>query len=180
MGSVFLATAGPASAKTPCWKVLINDWYDGRIDKTYPIPCYQQALRHLPEDVQTYSSARDDIRQALQDRLRRKKSGVGGAGGSTGATGTGTGGTTKPSGGSGSGTGASPSGTKTTGTPGRTGGGPITKAFKKLGPKHADSVPIPLIVLGAIALLLLAAGSAAFAARKIQARRVPVPPNPPQ
>ena len=28
--------APQADAATPCWKRLINDWYDGRIDRTYP------------------------------------------------------------------------------------------------------------------------------------------------
>ena len=34
---------GPALAKSkpPCWKVLINDWYDGRIDGIYEIHCYR-------------------------------------------------------------------------------------------------------------------------------------------
>ena len=35
----------------------------------------------------------------------------------------------------------------------------------------ADSIPIPLIVLAGLALLLMAAGGAGFAARKLQARR---------
>ena len=40
-----LGAAPPASAKTPCWQVVISDWYEnGRIDKTYPIPCYAQAI----------------------------------------------------------------------------------------------------------------------------------------
>src|SRR5947208_16881163 len=63
-----------AQAATPCWKALLNDWYDGRIDNTYPIHCYQEALTHLPADVQTYSSAHDDILRALQNakaELRR-------------------------------------------------------------------------------------------------------------
>jgi hypothetical protein len=25
--------------------VFINDWYDGRIDRTYPVRCYREALR---------------------------------------------------------------------------------------------------------------------------------------
>src|SRR5437764_13995998 len=61
-----LVRAAPASAATPCWKALLNDWYDGRIDGTYPRHCYQDALKHLPPDVETYSSARDDIERALQ------------------------------------------------------------------------------------------------------------------
>ena len=55
----------PAQAATPCWKALLNDWYDGRIDKVYARHCYQDALKHLPDDVATYSSARDDIQRAL-------------------------------------------------------------------------------------------------------------------
>ncbi len=74
-GLVALLTAAPASAGTPCWKTLINDWYDGRIDSIYPIHCYREALKHLPEDVQTYSSARDDITRALQARIAGKGNG---------------------------------------------------------------------------------------------------------
>ena len=50
------ATAAPAMAASPgpCWKRLINDWYDGRIDGTYPVSCYTQALKHLPADVDAY------------------------------------------------------------------------------------------------------------------------------
>src|SRR5436190_24101170 len=61
-----LAHAAPAAAATPCWKTLLNDWYDGRIDQTYPRHCYDDALNHLPADVETYSSAHDDILRALQ------------------------------------------------------------------------------------------------------------------
>jgi hypothetical protein len=38
--------------------------------------------------------------------------------------------------------------------------------------KHADSVPIPLIILGAVALLLMAAGAAGFLARRTRTRRL--------
>ena len=70
------AAAGSAvKSKPPCWKVLINDWYDGRIDGIYEIHCYRDALQHLPADVDTYSSARDDIRQALQKRITQGHSG---------------------------------------------------------------------------------------------------------
>ena len=78
--------AAAAKGTTPCWKTLINDWYDGRIDGTYPIHCYRDALKHLPTDVETYSSARDDIKQALQKRLTQGTNG----GGTTTTTGGGT------------------------------------------------------------------------------------------
>src|SRR5436190_12607441 len=105
--------AAPASAKgkPPCWKTLINDWYDGRIDGTYPIHCYREALQHLPTDVDTYSSARDDIKQALQKRITQGSgatqtthgSGGGGAGPAGGGGGNGSGSEGSSGGGGGSG-----------------------------------------------------------------------------
>src|ERR671934_2831109 len=59
----------PAAAKTPCWKKLLNDEFDGRIDKTYPVYCYHQALGRLHEDVRTYGSAYNDINRALQSAI---------------------------------------------------------------------------------------------------------------
>ena len=61
LSAVTVAAPSPASAGTPCWKQLLNDWYDGRIDKAYPVKCYREAIKNLPEDVQAYSSAREDI-----------------------------------------------------------------------------------------------------------------------
>ena len=174
-------TAGPAAAKKappPCWKTLINDWYDGRIDGTYPIHCYREALKHLPTDVETYSSARDDIKQALQERITQSHTPGGGAGGAGGAGGTGGG--TGGSNGSGSGT---PGGSGSGGTNGGGGGGspqggskntsgPIGDVFNSTKPGKADSLPIPLIILGAVALLLMAAGGAGFLARRMRTRKL--------
>ena len=73
---VLAAQAGVAAGATPCWKKLLNDWYDGRIDNVYPVSCYRQTLQHLPEDISVYSSARDDILRALQSarvQLRKKQ-----------------------------------------------------------------------------------------------------------
>ncbi len=39
-------------------------------------------------------------------------------------------------------------------------------------PSSADSVPVPLIVLGAVALLLMAAGAAGFVARRQRTRKL--------
>ena len=55
----------------------------------------------------------------------------------------------------------------------------IAKAFDRLGPGNANSIPIPLIVLGSLALLLLAAGAAGMVARKLQERQ-PKPATVPQ
>src|SRR5207248_5825715 len=67
------ASAAPGAAATPCWKLLLNDWYDGTISNVYPIPCYHDAIKHLPTDVQVYSSARDDILRALQQAVRNQR-----------------------------------------------------------------------------------------------------------
>jgi hypothetical protein len=160
------ASPAPAAAKKsapPCWKTLINDWYDGRIDGIYPIHCYREALDHLPTDVDTYSSARDDIKQALQERITQSRGGGGGTSGSAGTGGSG------PSGG-----GAGTGGTGGSGTNGggNSASGPIGDVFNAGKPGKADSVPIPLIVLGGVALLLMAAGAAGFMARRIRMRKL--------
>ncbi|HEY6069068.1 MAG TPA: hypothetical protein VIU81_10255 [Gaiellaceae bacterium] len=64
-----LVTAGPAAAAPNCASRVLKDWQDGRLDGTYPVPCYRQALAQLPEDVRVYSSAQNDITRALQARL---------------------------------------------------------------------------------------------------------------
>jgi hypothetical protein len=167
------AAAGTAvKSKPPCWKVLINDWYDGRIDGIYEIHCYRDALQHLPADVDTYSSARDDIRQALQKRITQGHGG--GNGGTTGGTGGGGagGGGTSGGGASGGGTSGSGSGAGSSGNGSGSASGPIGSAFDATKPAKADSLPVPLLVLGGVAVVLMAAGGAGFLARRTRMRRV--------
>jgi hypothetical protein len=152
------AGVAPASAKgkPPCWKTLINDWYDGRIDRIYEIHCYRDALKHLPADVDTYSSARDDIKQALQRRIQGKNGGDT----TTPATTTtgGTGGGSNGGGNSGGGSSA---------------GGPVGKAFDLGKPTKADAVPVPLLVLAGVAFVLMIGGAAGFLTRRTRLRRLP-------
>jgi hypothetical protein len=64
------AAAHPAaSAAASCQTRLLRDWSDGRIDGVYPLSCYRAALRSLPADLKVYSSAPDDIAQALSQRI---------------------------------------------------------------------------------------------------------------
>src|SRR5919199_1420556 len=65
----FLCEPAAAKSKPACWKLVLNDWYDGSITGTYPIHCYRDALGHLSSDLEGYTSARDDINRALQQRL---------------------------------------------------------------------------------------------------------------
>jgi hypothetical protein len=159
---VGIAPAASKGSSTACWKTLINDWYDGRIDGVYAIHCYRDALSHLPSDVDTYSSARDDIQQALQKRITESRNGHtttttaggGGAGGGGGGTGGGSGSDGSNDGGS------------------QAAGGPIGGAINAGKPGSADSLPIPLLVLGGVALVLMVAGGAGFVARRARLQRM--------
>jgi hypothetical protein len=148
----FGVSAQPAAAANiPCWKALINDWFDGRIDEVYEKHCYSEAIAHLPRDVETYSEAKDDILRAQLDAIRENKD-------PTYDESRGAGGTTGPSGGD-------DDGSK----------GVITRAIEWLGPSNADAVPLPLLILAGVALLLLAAAGSSFLSRRLQARRLPPP-----
>jgi hypothetical protein len=96
-----LALAGPAAAASnSCGDAVIADWYgDGRVDKVFPLPCYQQAIRSLPVDVLDYSNAKQDILRALAFARKGDKD-PGPSGGSQTA---GNGGTTDPGRGAGPG-----------------------------------------------------------------------------
>lgn len=155
-----VAHPAPAAAASPCWKVLLNDWYDGRIDHTYPVHCYKDALKHLPADVQTYSSAHDDIQRALQSAEAKIRA----AGGTVNANSEVPPATpTAHSGDTGT--------TTTAGSPGKTTPGGLSGVAQEANPSDASSVPLPLIILGALALLLVAAGAAGLIAKRVQARK---------
>jgi hypothetical protein len=166
----------PAAAATkPCWKRLINDWFDGRIDNVYPVKCYREAIKHLPDDVESYSDAREDIERALLSAIR-KSGGTLGPNDPVPAQRNG-----RPQGTDTNETSTEPGGTGNDGeaAPLPSGGNDPGGSDGVLGavkPANADSVPIPLLVLAGLALVLLAAASAGFAARRIQARRIRVSP----
>src|SRR5947208_14118429 len=66
------ATFGVGTAQaSKCSDALIHDWYvDGRIDNTYQVHCYQEALKDIPEDQIVYGTLRDDLTRALQSVIR--------------------------------------------------------------------------------------------------------------
>jgi hypothetical protein len=169
------AGASPAAAAQPCWKQVLNDWFvDGRIDGTYPIHCYSDAEKHIGEDAKQYSTFSQDAQRAMLAAIRHQDNG----GGSNSSGG----GTSGPSAGGGSGNSSSGGGTTPSATK-RAHKGPFTRAIEWLGPSNADSIPLPLLVLGGIALLLLAGAAASWFARRYQARRlrpVPQPQQPPE
>jgi hypothetical protein len=162
--------ASARSTAAPCWKQLINDWYDGRIDNSYELHCYKDALRHLPDDVKTYSDAVDVITRALADATRGKtkvdenaviQPPVQNVSNTSAGTTTTSPEATPTSGGGNDGGGGDP-----TAAP----NGPINDVLGS-GDAGADGIPIPLLVLGGLALLLVAAGAAGMIARHMQSRR---------
>jgi hypothetical protein len=168
-----LARPVTASAATPCWKTLLTDWYDGRIDSVYPLHCYTDALKHLPPDVQTYSSAHDDIERALQSaKAKLKKRGLA-IGPNTKIPPSGGGKSHRHKGGKSSPTSTLSTGklTDTTSLPGRKSKGGLSKLADELNPSSPSSLPLPLLVLGALAILLVAAGGAGLLMKRLQGRK---------
>jgi cobalamin biosynthesis Mg chelatase CobN len=73
-GAIVLSALLPSSSKAaaPCRDRIYNDWYrHGKIASTYPLGCYRDALKHVPSDAAIYSSLKDDIRSALQAAIER-------------------------------------------------------------------------------------------------------------
>jgi hypothetical protein len=156
-----VAHAKPARASArPCWKDVVNDWVpDGRVDGTYKVSCYQQALKHLPPDLREYSSAEQDFKRAL-----------------LGAAATGKGG--GPPNPNALIRGANPDQVKRDKKAHQP---PIfRRVLDWLGPSNAESIPTPLLVLAGIAIMLLLAAAASFVTRWFQARKFRPATSPPQ
>lgn len=143
----FGVAAPPAAAKAPCWRQVINDWVDNdRVKTTYPLHCYRDAIAHVQEDLRAYSSIVDDITSARQQAARTS------AGVRVPAS------TNLPR-----------AGRKAN----KPKSGLFTAAFDKLGTRNVNSVPLPLLILAALSLLLMAAGAAGLVSRHMRARKVP-------
>jgi hypothetical protein len=163
------ASASPAAimkATNKCWLQVVNDWLaHGTVKNLYAIPCYTQAVQHLSAypDIKQYSSAIDDINSAKLNAIRQERNSSSGTVGPGGSNGPGGGGGPTGNGGGGN----SPSG----GTAG-THKSILSKFAADIGPGNAQSIPLPLLVLGGLAVLLLLTAGATWFARRLQARRV--------
>jgi hypothetical protein len=144
LGVLALAvSAPPASAKTPCWRQIQNEWVaKDRVATNYPLHCYSEAIAHVPDDLAQYSSIIDDIVAARQQASRVRR----------------------PAGHT-----PSKADTNTTDTPSR---GVYKAALNKLGPTNADSFPLPLLILGGIALIMVAAGGAGLLTRRLRSGKL--------
>ncbi len=153
-GFAALSTASPAGAATPCGKKVLADWFDnGRIDRLYPLNCYEEAIDAIPDDLRDYADAEDVITRALQAALNGNLApggadpspndddpdGPGSDGGSNGENG---------------------------GAGGDGDSGSNPQAAPDVDTSGPSSVPIPLLVLGGMSIALLAAGGLGYLARR--------------
>ena len=151
-----------AGAAVPCRNKVFNDWYaDGKIASTYPRACYADALKHIPPDAQIYSSLADDIRAAMRAAVRHERTGktvpaqIGH--GFTAASG------------------KTVLAAQHSSSPGATGpksaSAPVAQAAPVADTSGGSSVPLPILVLGGLALLLAAAGAIGGGVKYARARR---------
>ena len=168
---VGLVAAMPASASSAastktkgCAKQVIDDWYahKTKVVGHYPLHCYQEAIDSLGSDITGYTNAKEVIAAAaIAEGLRCKTD----CGPTSGGTGSGK-------------------------TPKRGekwieyrntydfGGKPPPEGPVEVVPVNTSSpssVPLPLIILAALAGILLLAGAGSYLARRLKANR-PAPP----
>ena len=157
--TVAVVVPAHASAAVPCRNKIFNDWYaDGKIASTYSHSCYVNALHHIPQDAAVYSSLSGDIKAAMRASLRRaegksvptqighgfKPVGPGAVKGSLATVGP-----TKPD----------------------LAGNGGTSASRGLA-DSASSAPLPILVLGGLAIALAAAGAIGGGVKYARSRRL--------
>ena len=176
---VLLAAAavqvGAASAAVPCRQKIYTDWrQDGKIATTYPIGCYRDALKHLGPDATVYSNLGPDIRAAMQAAILRRdgrhvKAEVGKGFAPLKPAG-------KPV------LVSAPTRHESSAPPkstDRSSSGPtVTTAAAPAAPVASTTsggggLPLPILLLGGLALALAAAGVIGAAVRHARARRAP-------
>ena len=161
-----------AHAAVPCRDRIYNDWYkDGKIASTYPIACYRDALKHVPADARTYSSLADDIHAAMLAAIARANGktvpaqiGKGGTGSVSPATATVPVETTP-------GDTSQDNGGVTDETTTTASGAVVVKSSSSGG-----GIPLPILVLGGIAIALVAVGAIGTGVRRF--RKPPPPARP--
>ena len=165
--TVCVLLVAPAAAFADCGTTVIDDYLkDGTISGNYPQSCYKAALKEIPTDADIYTDVRASIIAAMNGGSSNSGGGTQNATNQPGAT------TSKPK--------PKPkpittdAGTPTDGTTtdllpvvaGTTDSGIVGQALKDIGPKHADEVPVPVIILGGLAALLILAGAGGLIAQR--------------
>src|SRR3954468_2652256 len=161
--SLAVVLPAPAGAAVACRNKVFNDWYaDGKIASTYPIACYRDALKHIPVDAKIYSSLSDDIRAAMRAAVRRSE-------GLSAPTVVGKGFPASSGSGSVKGKVVQISNSEKKETP----KGATVSAAPIADTSSSSGMPLPILVLGAIALLLVAAGAVGLGVRHARGRANP-------
>jgi hypothetical protein len=147
VAATLVALALPATAMaTVCGDKVLADWFDnGRIDRLYDGHCYEDAIDAIPSDLRDYANAEEVIFRALQASLRGELDPGG----------------RDPSPDDPGGLGSPPS---DPGDPDGDGDGAV--AAPDVDTTGLSSVPIPLLVLGAMSLALLGAGGLGYLRRR--------------
>ena len=69
--SAILLPGGSQASESTCSASVLTDWFDnGRIDRAYPLTCYEDAIATLPPDLRDYTDASDVIGRALTSAAR--------------------------------------------------------------------------------------------------------------
>jgi hypothetical protein len=154
-----LAVALPGqagAAGTPCRNKIVSDWTrDGKIASSYPVACYRDALKHIPADADIYSSLRNDVRAAMRAAIRRTQ-------GLAAPSVVGQGFKDQPR------TSSVKSEVTVISAPNRH--DPPSGGVGALA-GDASGAPLPILVLGGIALALVAAGAIGVGVRHARGRR---------
>ncbi len=166
---VGLIAATPASASSAastkakgCAGQVVNDWYshkDRKVHGHYPLHCYQEAIDSLGSDIGDYTNAKEAISAAAALEALRCKTNCGPTGGGTESS------TLLP--------GEKPIARHNTYDFGGTYVPPIEAV--PVSSSSPSSVPLPLIVLAALAGVLLLAGAGSYVARRLKANRAAPP-----
>ena len=71
LGLGLLAPSASGAAELACSARVLSDWSDnGRIDRMYALPCYEEAIATLPTDIRDYTNASDVIDRAMTTAVR--------------------------------------------------------------------------------------------------------------
>jgi hypothetical protein len=141
--AVALTATGTAAASA-CGDEVLADWFDnGRIDRQYPLRCYREAIDSIPSDIRDYANAEEVIARALQQA----------------SSGNGPGGPSDDGG-------AGPNGPSNPVDPDPDTGADSSKVLDDVDTTSPSSIPIPLLLLAAMSLTLLAAGGLGYLSRR--------------
>jgi hypothetical protein len=141
-----LVLPATSQAGVPCRDKIYNEWYaSGKISTTYPIACYHDALANIPGDAQVYSNLGSDIKAALQGALAGTKGAVGHGLASTLSTTSQTKGAIKTQ-------------------------HDESALAAPTSATSSNGVPLPIIVLAAVAILLAGAGAVGTGVKQYRKR----------